>query len=162
MKKTFACLCLCTLLWSGCKKESKPEINSVNTFNAIKDGQPWNTSGGVLLFEDEFVVSASKRVNQLDEAVTIFFKKSDINETGEVKRFSANFTYLLGGDQGIAQYKASTERSYIKSMKIDTLKKTIEGEFSIVFSKTSTASLEFKNEIIFDLGKFKIWYHKEK
>ena len=164
MRKSLLLIIL-TVVVLACKKDEQLKTEPVNHFNATKNEKPWKTTGGVLLFEENFVISATKVGSALNESVLIEFNRSDISSSGDIPNFNADFHYIVdGNDQIVKNYTTSIadQKNYLKITKIDTLKRTIEGKFSLHFKiEPHYNTTDFEEFVVLENGHFNMPYHKE-
>lgn len=163
MKKIVFSYLLISLGLLSCSKNSDADFQITSPFKAMKDNTVWLSTSSWANFSQKdstFTLVADKhdKTYYQDEQVSLAFKSSSIQPSGEVKHFVSGWEYIIGGDAAADSY--SMDPSFANKLNInsvDTKNKTISGTFAVRLIRDASRSSKGET-LLFKSGQFSLPY----
>ncbi|MTK52752.1 DUF6252 family protein [Paludibacter sp.] len=163
MKKiVFSYLLICLGLLS-CSKNSDADFQIASPFKAMKDNNAWLSTSSWANFSKKdgtFTITGNKhgQIYYDDEQVSLTFKSSSVQSSGDVKDFSSDWKYIVGGDAVADSYTIDPSfDNQLKITKIDAENKTITGTFVVRMVRDARQSSKGET-LLFKSGQFNLSY----
>ena len=163
MKKIVFSYLLISLELLSCSKNSDADFQIASPFKAMKDNTVWLSTSSWANFNQKdstFTLVADKhdKTYYQDEQVSLAFKSSAIQASGEVKKFGSTWEFIIGGDAISDSYTIDLSfDNQLKITKIDAENKTITGTFAVRLIRDASRSSKGET-FLFKSGQFSLPY----
>jgi hypothetical protein len=161
MKKLFLCI-LAVISFTSCQKETLPETE--HFLNAQVDNTEWlatSVSAHYSVSGKTFGVSGIRMDPKYyrEEWIRLNFSPAEIDQSGNVRNFAAEFWDMVGGDVIAESFSASSaeQGNMLTISRIDPVNRILEGEF-VLRLKHDSRETTAGSYLVVQKGKFRVIY----